>query len=75
VKYDREQGTYDGGRLGVPSSRCVVFDDLRSVTVGGLAPGRFRFKVFPLEIAIEPEWVTITDDHSSPVEIRWRRVE
>ncbi|HVS18461.1 MAG TPA: carboxypeptidase-like regulatory domain-containing protein [Planctomycetota bacterium] len=41
----------------------------RARTVGRLAPGRYRFKVFPDDIAIEPEWIDVPAE--GVVDVRW----
>ncbi len=76
VQYDEELNSWLGGNLGSGISRRTVrFEEGGTAKISGLAPGRFRFKVFPPEFAVEPEYVEIEDDQPAPVEIRWRRVE
>jgi hypothetical protein len=76
VTFDPRHGSWLGARLdGDIRSRLVSFGEGRTAEVFLLAPGRYRFKVFPSEIAIEPEHVEIAHDHPAPVELRWRRVE
>jgi hypothetical protein len=47
-----------------PALRPGSIDTLR-----GLAPGRYRFKVFPDDIAITPEWIDVPAD--GVVEVQW----
>jgi hypothetical protein len=41
----------------------------RSQILRGLAPGRYRFKVFPDDVRIEPEWIDVPAE--GVVEVRW----
>jgi hypothetical protein len=41
----------------------------RGVLVGSLAPGRYRFKVFPDDVRIEPEWIDVPAE--GVVDVRW----
>ncbi len=74
VGYHVEGNSWDGGRLGSAIlQRFVSFDDERAAEVPGLAPGRFRFKVFPPELVIEPAEIVLAEDAAEPVTIRWHR--
>lgn len=44
----------------------------RPVRLTGLAPGRYRFKVFPDDLEITPERIELTETPDEPVEIRWK---
>ena len=41
----------------------------------GLAPGRYRFKVFGAKIAIEPEFVEVGEGADQVVQVRWQRMK
>lgn len=53
--------------------RILRFEDLRSATVRGLAPGAYRFKVFPDGIEVEPNRIELDAGVKAPMEISWRR--
>jgi hypothetical protein len=64
----------DGGSL-YPGpaifARQVAFDDERRATLQGLAPGRWRFKVLPDDVRLEPERLELP--RAEPLVLRWRR--
>lgn len=41
----------------------------RGIEAGGLVPGRYRFKVFPDDVAIAPEWIDVPAD--GVVDVSW----
>lgn len=74
VRYRPDRNSWDGGKLGgAILNRFVQFDRDRSATVRGLASGRYRFKVFPDDIELEPGEVVLGEQTSGPVLVRWRK--
>jgi protocatechuate 3,4-dioxygenase beta subunit len=71
VKYLRETNSWEGGRLGAAIVQRFVRFDERTATLRGLAPGLFRFKVFPDDLVIEPSEVVLAEKRSEPVLVRW----
>ncbi len=65
---------FDGGLL-YPGwtlrHRMVDFVSQRRTVLRGLSPGVWRFKAFPADVEIEPEYVTVP--HEGPLMLRWRR--
>ncbi len=59
--------------VNVIKSRTVRFDEKGRATVKALAPGTYRFKVFPATMSIEPSEVTVPLANDQPLEIRWTR--
>jgi hypothetical protein len=43
-------------------------------TSEGLSIGGYRFKVFPPDLAIDPETIDLSDGQSRTVEIRWKKL-
>jgi hypothetical protein len=71
VKYSKENNSWDGGSLGhAIFQRFVQFDEQRTATIRGLAPGLFRFKVFPDDLVIEPAEVVLGQG-GEVVHLRW----
>jgi len=72
VRHSEEDGWWDGGEAHPDSSfysRLLRFDG-ETATLRGLAPGRYRFKVFPDDIKIEPERVELPVAESR-LEVSW----
>jgi hypothetical protein len=44
-----------------------------SCLVRGLAPGRYRFKVFHADLVLEPEELELFESPAEPIVVRWRR--
>src|SRR5262249_30578090 len=67
-----DEHSWDGGRLGsTVFQRAVRLKPDDSATIRGLAPGRFRFKVFPDDLVLEPASVELGDGPHEPVLVRW----
>lgn len=65
---------FDGGLLYAGQAlihRMVDFHSQRKAVVRGLSSGAWRFKAFPADVEIEPEYVTLP--HEGPLVLRWRR--
>jgi hypothetical protein len=74
VRLGPDRNSLDGGRLGNSIySRLVQFNQERRATIGGLGSGRFRFKVFPDDIELEPAEVEVGEATTEPVLVRWRK--
>jgi len=80
LQYERE-----GGSRGLDGTerypgltvwrRRLYFDASGRAKLIGLSPGPHRFKVFPPDIAIEPETLELTGEERNPILIRWRWME
>lgn len=74
MHYFPESDIWDAGSLS-----NSIFDRLVSLTdpgttLRGLAPGSYRFKVFPDDLVLEPtELVLKPDAVAEEVPVRWRR--
>ncbi len=77
LRYDSEEGWEENEHYPSLSHthRSLHFDDSGRAKLIGLFPGPHRFKVFPPDIAIEPETLDLTGEEREPILIRWRRVE
>jgi hypothetical protein len=68
-----ETDSWESGPLGPAFvKRFAYFDRKRTCEPGGLGPGRYRFKVEPPDIVVEPESVTLVEGENPPIELRWR---
>ena len=73
VTYSKEGNSWGGGILGDSVfQRLVQFDEQRAALVRGLAPGPFRFKVFPDDLTIEPPEIELAEERNEPVLVRWK---
>lgn len=76
VQHRSEGNSWDGGALGSEiTNRFVQFDSEGRAMIYGLSSGRFRFKVFPGDIAIEPEFVEVGESAPGKVTLRWRELK
>ena len=72
IQHDVANNSWDSGGIGNGFfQRFLEFDDKRTKTIRGLAPGRFRFKVFPDDLVIEPAEVLVDGKTNAPVVVRW----
>jgi len=69
-----ETDSWDGGPLGNAVVRRFVYFEgqQRTCELAALGPGRYRFKVEPPDIVVEPESVTLVEGENPPIELRWR---
>lgn len=54
-------------------TRYLNFDRDGAAKIKGLTPGRYRFKVFGADIAIDPEYVDVGPGRNQVVELTWSR--
>ena len=71
-KCERHPG-YAAGMGNPLRQRIVFFDEQRTLTIRGLAPGRFRFLVQPAAFVVDPAELFVTASSSEPVSLRWSR--
>ncbi len=57
--------------IGFGSSRSVRAALSEQRPIRKLAPGRYRFKVVPPVISIEPESIEVSGNETEPIELRW----
>ena len=55
-------------------ARLARLDSKGPVTIRGIGAGRFRFKVFPGDLAVEPAEIVVEEGLDEPVLLRWSRV-
>ncbi|MEO6710342.1 MAG: hypothetical protein ABI054_05960, partial [Planctomycetota bacterium] len=71
---DDRGGHLEGG-AGFPldsiSERRLSFDEGGLARLKCLAAGRYRFKVVPNDVTLEPESIDLTGDTTEPIAIRW----
>jgi len=68
-----DTNSWEGGKLGAAiRNRHVRFDGEGRATIQGLGRGRFRFKVFPDDVVLEPAEIEIGEKPSEAVLVRWR---
>lgn len=61
-----------GGRYPATFLGGIWFDDEGRSSVNGLAPGRYRFKVFHEDVALDPEEIEVRRGSEEPVVVKWR---
>lgn len=72
VSFCNKTNSWKGGMLGVRLfDRQVLFDRHGDSILRGLVPGRFRFKVFPDDIVIEPTEVVLEEGGTNVFTVRW----
>ena len=74
VRWIEERDSWEGGSSTAPLIRRMIrFDGEGKARIHGLLPSRFRFKVFPDDITIEPAEIQVDEELTEPVVVRWRR--
>jgi len=58
---------------GLRSLRHVDFDEHGRAELAGFGPGRYRFQVFPADVALDPAEIVVERGGGLPVVVRWRR--
>src|SRR5262249_6548824 len=67
VRYVPERNSWDAGPLSETLFQRLVGLGEQGSTVRGLDPGRYRFKVFPDDVALEPAEVVVGEGTNGPV--------
>jgi hypothetical protein len=68
---ERIHWTWDGRVESPQAQHSFDLEQVSGRDFGGLAPGRYRFKVFPEDLLLEPAWIDVPAAREL-VELRWR---
>jgi hypothetical protein len=60
------------GGIAVVATWLFQFGVDRRAVLSSLAAGTYRFKVFPEDIAFEPEYIELEEASNTSVEVTWR---